>query len=950
MGTEEKSLLIDTNQIVGLYIPSEIDDSNLQDPHGYSNGMKTGYFNRKIIIENTSHNTLLENPELIINNKSLTDYNTFKKYLKLNDNKSNAAKNIYTFWKDNVFHATSRTEENKNPFYLLNYWGYGLCGDTAVALTTLFSYLDIPARRIHLNGHHVYEYFFDNKWNIIDANQNIIYINLDNVSLSSFKEIIDDPFIALRTKVYGKYNMYNAERSWNNMALFEFVESKENSPITIDKETITDLNRNNWFLCPGEKIIFHYNQSPEVAVGKADISAWNNAKEIALGEIELLIDVSLRRRITQSNTISVSSKYPIYKIVDHQSGKAMYIPKGQICTQFTLKAKETSGQLSVFCQGARYSFPILSKGRNAVGLKSKDGNCKAKVTFNYNLFPNDIFLPKVHIKNPSNIFKYEPPFFVVEGSDDIEKMWWQICDERSFQFIIPNFDCVQDFSERIELSEITNTFFRNNESYYFRIKAMSKGVWGEWSSPFQFNVIKPDQPEKVNCFLLPEGKIKIAWHCEETKDLEYLIFGSNRLDFIPDIYVDKQVNKITNGIVEDASINKNLLMTTSGKFCVLDDKYLFYRIVARKDCSFSTPSSILSVHPPAGNIEPISGFPKVLQDRHSIVYGNEFKNGYKDIHEAKEMNLPTPEERRDMEKSLINRNITAMYRLFGSLPIEAQEFFVQKIQEYMEREHNTSYYVLNVFRKIYAQAMEYGVDIENSSILEIGAGQPLGTGIFWNFAGAKKYTSIDKFVQINLTDSHMQRFETILDMNLSCPENFRMESLVKKNGDQYILNEDKISLIQGSFETYPLEKKSFDFIYSNAVLEHVTNIEKIAMKMYDVLADDGVMIHQIDLREHHTNLRTVPDKNTSIDFLRYSTEEWNRMYPPGSEHYINRLRASDFQKYFKDAGFSIVESIATQEMELDEMVYSKIHPEFHRYSIDDLRKIGIRLVLKKNAV
>lgn len=294
----------------------------------------------------------------------------------------------------------------------------------------------------------------------------------------------------------------------------------------------------------------------------------------------------------------------------------------------------------------------------------------------------------------------------------------------------------------------------------------------------------------------------------------------------------------------------------------------------------------------------------------------------------------------------INQALNDMYKVFGQLPMEAQEFFVQKTHEFMHQRNNTSVCALRVFKKFYREAIQYGVDVNNSSILEIGAGKPVGAGIFWNFVGAKNYTSIDKFEQINLTDLWMQRFETILNMNLFYPEDFRIESLVKKNGTQYILNEDKVRLIQGSFEEYPLEE-SFDFIYSSAVLEHVTNIEKILRKMYDVLSDDGIMIHAIDLREHHTHLRTVPDKNTSVDFLKYSTEEWNNIYPPGSLHYINRLRASDFQKYFEDAGFRIVEFITTQEMKLDETIYTKVHPEFHRYSIEDLNMLGINVVLKK---
>lgn len=295
----------------------------------------------------------------------------------------------------------------------------------------------------------------------------------------------------------------------------------------------------------------------------------------------------------------------------------------------------------------------------------------------------------------------------------------------------------------------------------------------------------------------------------------------------------------------------------------------------------------------------------------------------------------------------INQALDDMCNVFSNLPIEAQELFAQSMYQHMSEINNTSYYTFHVFKGFYQRALEYGVNIKNSEILEIGAGKPLGTGIFWNFSGARRYTSIDKFTQLNVDDLWLNRFKSILNMNLFNPQDLDIDSLVRKEGDQYILNYDKIRLIQDSLEDHTLNGESFDFIYSNAVLEHMDNIEAKLKKMHNMLKDDGVMYHGIDLREHHTNLRKVPDKNTSIDFLKFSKEEWEGMYPPGSEFYINRLRASDLQKYFKDSGFRITDFIVTQEMDLDEAVYSKIHPEFSKYSIDDLKITGISVVLKK---
>jgi SAM-dependent methyltransferase len=289
-----------------------------------------------------------------------------------------------------------------------------------------------------------------------------------------------------------------------------------------------------------------------------------------------------------------------------------------------------------------------------------------------------------------------------------------------------------------------------------------------------------------------------------------------------------------------------------------------------------------------------------------------------------------------------------MYRVFAELPIEAQEWFLHQTCGLMEKRNNTSLYSYASFKWMREMASAYGFPVENRSILEIGAGKPLGMGLFWNLAGAKKYTSIDKFVPVNLDELWLARFQWIMNMNLFLPGNFALGDVVRKNGNGFSLNRDRLDLIQGVFETHPFSLESFDFIYSFAVLEHVTDIESILKKMYTILHRDGIMIHMIDLREHHTHLRVVPDKNTSVDFLKYSKAEWEGIYPPGSEHYINRLRASDFERCFHACGFKIVDFTILQRMNLTESVYSEIHPEFHRHPLDDLSKINIRAVLKKH--
>jgi ubiquinone/menaquinone biosynthesis C-methylase UbiE len=302
-----------------------------------------------------------------------------------------------------------------------------------------------------------------------------------------------------------------------------------------------------------------------------------------------------------------------------------------------------------------------------------------------------------------------------------------------------------------------------------------------------------------------------------------------------------------------------------------------------------------------------------------------------------------------MSSSEVNKLMTDMYNAFCRLPLEAGEFFYEKISEKMKGLNNTSLYCFDNFKAQWQKAVATGVDVSQASILEIGAGLPLGTGILWNFVGARKYTSIDKFMNLNLNELWLQRFQSFIDLNLHNPSGFRIDSIIRKQGDSFSANRDRLDFVKAPFEDTPLEDKSFDYVYSVAVLEHVDDVGRMLAKMHRVMADGAVGFHVIDLREHHTNLRQVPDKNTSTEFLKYSRAEWEELYPPGSPFYVNRLRASDFVDLFEKTGFEIVDLEVSVKMELDEGVYRRIHPEFHNYTVEDLSTLGIMVVSRKKA-
>jgi hypothetical protein len=280
----------------------------------------------------------------------------------------------------------------------------------------------------------------------------------------------------------------------------------------------------------------------------------------------------------------------------------------------------------------------------------------------------------------------------------------------------------------------------------------------------------------------------------------------------------------------------------------------------------------------------------------------------------------------------INKLMTDIYNAFCRLPLTAGEFLYEKISEKMGERNNSSLYCYKVFKELWSKAIEMDVNVSQASILEIGAG---------------KYTSVDKFIEVNLNDLWLQRFQSFIDLNLYNPSRFRIDSIIQKQNGCFYTNPDRLALIQALFEEVYLKDKSFNYVYSLATLEHVVDVSGLMAKMHRIMADGAVGFHIIDLREHHTNLRQVPDKNTSIDFMKYSKAEWEEKYPPGSPFYINRLRASDFRSLFERSGFDIVDFEVSVKMNLDDRIYRLIHPEFHHYALEDLETLGVRIACRK---
>lgn len=169
-------------------------------------------------------------------------------------------------------------------------------------------------------------------------------------------------------------------------------------------------------------------------------------------------------------------------------------------------------------------------------------------------------------------------------------------------------------------------------------------------------------------------------------------------------------------------------------------------------------------------------------------------------------------------------------------------------------------------------------------VAELGPGDSLGIGLCALISGAERYYALDAAKFSNL-DDNIKIFDELVELfrsrsdipdanefPLIVPtlESYKFPDFIYTEEHlAYCLSEERINLIRESLLnenkpdnmiTYivpwsinsPIEKESIDFIYSQAVLEHVDSIEDTFEALNLWLKPTGKMSHSIDFRSHNT--------------------------------------------------------------------------------------------------
>jgi hypothetical protein len=199
-------------------------------------------------------------------------------------------------------------------------------------------------------------------------------------------------------------------------------------------------------------------------------------------------------------------------------------------------------------------------------------------------------------------------------------------------------------------------------------------------------------------------------------------------------------------------------------------------------------------------------------------------------------------------------------------------------------------YCYSIWLRHLVMADQYRLTTRPSTVAELGPGDSIGTGLAALLSGSERYYALD-VVRYADDRRNMEMFEALVELfnnredipgedefpnvkpflqSYKFPSHILTEERLKSS-----LREDRIDEIRrgisspgNSYETRDqsskiyycvpwyesdaIDPESVDMIYSQAVLEHVIDLQYTYEVLYNWLKKDGVMSHQIDFRCHKT--------------------------------------------------------------------------------------------------
>ena len=274
-------------------------------------------------------------------------------------------------------------------------------------------------------------------------------------------------------------------------------------------------------------------------------------------------------------------------------------------------------------------------------------------------------------------------------------------------------------------------------------------------------------------------------------------------------------------------------------------------------------------------------------------------------------------------------------------------------------------YCYSVFMRHRVIAAQYGLEKTPCSVVELGPGDSLGIGLMAILTGSERYVAIDAVrhaspgtnlavfdelatllrnrtpipfdgdcaeIRPELANYDFPRAlfdDATLDAALAPDRLERIRQLLSRQNPN-----GTIQYLAPFGEMSGIRPESVDWIFSQAVMEHVDNPSETYRQCFRCLKSGAIMTHQIDFRSHET----APEWN---GHWKYPQWLWNLMRGR-RPWFVNRLPYSAHQQMLQEAGFKILHEI--QQTQEDGIARNQLAEQFKSLSDADIRTAGTLFV------
>lgn len=284
------------------------------------------------------------------------------------------------------------------------------------------------------------------------------------------------------------------------------------------------------------------------------------------------------------------------------------------------------------------------------------------------------------------------------------------------------------------------------------------------------------------------------------------------------------------------------------------------------------------------------------------------------------------------------QRIRAQMQLFSQRQEEVFAYIDEDIQSRFHRLHTDICYAVKQIITWRHSRLPHE-NVRSRKLLEIGPGKNLALALFYAQYGAEVWTN-DSY-EIDWSDGYYKAFYRALLFAL--PEMTILREVLKNGNVNGIIKTVKGPIQEAGFPS----GLNFDYIISNAVLEHVMNLPQAFNVLYGVTLAGGKHIHKIDLRYHYLLSRP-------LDHLLYAPRKINSLRQRGLGSLGCVWRNAEIIDFIKQAGFTKIE-IKYPECIADQNYFNSFAESlrnsacpYKNWPDDDLRILGAVYCFEKN--